>query len=45
MVRYQRLQFYRGSFSIKMVDERVQDTKGSNFKEVRYGKIPKVAIL
>ena len=27
MVRYQRLQFYRGSFSMKMVDERVQDTR------------------
>ena len=45
MVRYQRLQFYRGSFSMKMVDGRVQDTTGSNFIEVRYGKIPKVAIL
>ena len=47
MVRYQRLQFYRGSFSMKMVDAilRVQDTTGSNFIEVRYGKIPKVAIL
>ena len=45
MVRYQRLQFYRGSLSMKMVDARVQDTKGSNFIEVRYGKIPKVAIL
>ena len=45
MVRYQRLQFYRGSFSMKMVGERVQDTTGSNFIEVRYGKIPKVAIL
>ena len=33
MVRYQRLH------------ERVQDTTGSNFIEVRYGKIPKVAIL
>ena len=44
MVRYQRL-FYRGSFAMKMVDERVQDTTGSNFIEVRYGKIPKVAIL
>ena len=41
MVRYQRLQFYRGSFSMKMVDARVQDTTGSNFIEVRYGKIPK----
>ena len=30
---------------MKMVDARVQDTKGSNFIEVRYGKIPKVAIL
>ena len=45
MVRYQRLQFYRGSFSMKMVDERAQDTTGSNFIEVRYGKVPKVAIL
>ena len=45
MVRYQRLQFYRGSFSMKMVDARVQDTTGSNFIEVRYSKIPKVAIL
>ena len=45
MVRYQRLQFYSGSNSMKMVDERVQDTTGSNLKEVRYGKIPKVAIL
>ena len=45
MVRYQRLQFSRDSFSMKMVDERVQDTTGSNFIEVRYGKIPKVAIL
>ena len=45
MVRYQRLQFYRGSFSMKMVDARVQDTTGSNFIEVTYGKIPKVAIL
>ena len=33
------------SFSMKMVDERVQDTTGSNFIGVRYGKIPKVAIL
>ena len=33
------------SFSMKMVDERVQDTTDSNFIEVRYGKIPKVAIL
>ena len=45
MVGYQRLQFYRGSFSLKMVDTRVQDTTGSNFIKVRYGKIPKVAIL
>ena len=45
MVRYQRLQFYRGSFSMKMVDAWVQDTIGSNFIEVRFGKIPKVAIL
>ena len=45
MVRYQRLQFYRGSFSMKMVDERAHDTTDSIFKEVRYGKIPKVAIL
>ena len=45
MVRYQRLQFYSGSFSMKMVDARVQDTTGSNFFEVRYGKISKVAIL
>ena len=42
MVRYQRLQFYRGSFSMKMVGERVQDTTGSNFIEVRYSKIPKL---
>ena len=33
------------SFSMKMVDERVQDTTGLNFIEVRYGKILKVAIL
>ena len=45
MVRYQRLQFYRGSFSMKIVGARVQDTTGSNFIGVRYGKIPKVAIL
>ena len=45
MVRSQRLQFYRGSFSMKMVDARVQDTTGFNFLEVKYGKIPKVAIL
>ena len=31
MVRYQRLQFYRGSFSMKMVDERVQDTHRFQF--------------
>ena len=30
---------------MKMVDAKVQDTTGSNFIEVRYGKIPKVAIL
>jgi len=30
---------------MKMVDARVQYTTGSNFIEVRYGKIPKVAIL
>ena len=30
---------------MKKVDARVQDTTGSNFREVRYGKIPKVAIL
>ena len=30
---------------MKMVDARVQDTTGSNFIEVRYSKIPKVAIL
>ena len=36
MVRYQGLQFYRGSFSMKMVDARVQDTTG---------KIPQVPIL
>ena len=40
MVRYQRLQFYRGSFSMKMVDERVQDTKGCNFIGVFRG-LPK----
>ena len=45
MVRYQRLQFYRFSFSMKMVVAKVQDTTGSNFIKVRYGKIPKVAIL
>ena len=45
MVRYHRLQFYRGAFSMKMVGARVQDTTGSNFIEVKYGKIPKVAIL
>ena len=43
--QFYRLQFSRDSFSMKMVDERVQDTTGSNFIEVRYGKTPKVAIL
>ena len=42
MVRYQRLQFYGVSFSMKMVDARGQDTTGSNFIEVRYGKIPRL---
>ena len=30
---------------MKMVDAMVQDTTGFNFLEVRYGKIPKVAIF